>query len=281
MRIHPPWRRRSQGMDSRTFLAGALVALSLGILSAKPANAAEAAAATASAPSGSELASKLSALRDDGSSYVRMKMDTGGNTLQIQIKERSTKHSTEVVYQVLWPKERKGESVLVKKSSGSAAQGSIFTPPETVHSIESAREGVFGSALAYADLVENFYDWKQQSITGAETVNGVNCQILESKPGGGDQSIYGKVKSWIDTRRMVPMRVEKYSTSGQLVRRIDTTRVVGEGGKQIPADLVVTGPGNGGQTTIDGSKIRHDVSYTDQEFTPAGLKDLNPPKGGG
>ena len=69
-----------------------------------------------------DLASRLSALRQNGASYVRVRMEIKGatkETLQLQIKERRTKNSSEVVYQVLYPKERKGESVLLRKSGNS------------------------------------------------------------------------------------------------------------------------------------------------------------------
>src|SRR5688572_9119040 len=67
-----------------------------------------------------ELAAKLSSIRQDGSSYVRLRMEIQGGkqeTLQIQIKQRRGKDSSQVLYQVLFPKERKGESVLLHKSS--------------------------------------------------------------------------------------------------------------------------------------------------------------------
>ena len=80
-----------------------------------------------------DLASRLSALRQDGASYVRLRMEIKGatkETLQLQIKERRTKNSSEVVYQVLYPKERKGESVLLRKIGNRPASGSVFVPPE-------------------------------------------------------------------------------------------------------------------------------------------------------
>ena len=85
------------------------------------------------------------------------------------------------------------------------------------------KEAFFGSDLSYEDLVENFFAWDNQAIVGTETVDRVPCQILESKPGKGDRSSYAKVRSWIDVKRLVPLRVEKYLASGQLARRIDTT----------------------------------------------------------
>ena len=174
-----------------------------------------------------DLASRLSTLRQDGASYVRLRMEIKGatrETLQLQIKERRTKSSSEVVYQVLYPKERKGESVLLRKIGNRPASGSVFVPPNTLRPIDDLKEPLLGSDLSYADVIHNFFAWDQQAIVGTEEVDGVSCPILESKPGKDERSIYGSVRSWIDVRRLVPLRVEKYATSGQLLRRIDTTR---------------------------------------------------------
>jgi hypothetical protein len=227
-----------------------------------------------------DLASRLSALRQDSVSYVRLRMEIKGTkeTLQLQIKERRTESSAEVVYQVLYPKERKGESVLLRKSGNGPATGSVFVPPDTVRPIDDLNEPLFGSDLAYEDVIDNFFAWNQQTIAGTGEVDRVKCTILESKPGKDEHSIYGSVRSWIDVRRLVPLRIEKYSSSGELLRRIDTTRVVTDAGHQIPADLTVSGARTGSSTLLDGSRIRHNVTYTDRDFTIEGLKDLSPPR---
>jgi len=227
-----------------------------------------------------DLASRLSAFRQNGDSYVRLRMEIKGatkETLQLQIKERRTKHSSEVVYQVLYPKERKGESVLLRKIGTGPASGSVFVPPNTVRPIDDLKEPLFGSDLSYEDVVEDFFAWEQQAIVGTEKVDGVNCPILESKPGKGERSIYGSVRSWIDVRRLVPLHVEKYASSGQLLCRIDTTRVVADAGHQIPANLAVSGARPDSLTLLDGSRIRHNVTYTDRDFTIDGLKELAAP----
>ena len=239
------------------------------------------AACAADTPSASELASKLSALRQDGASYVRLRMEIKGakpETLQLQIKQRLTKGSSEVVYQVLFPKERKGESVLLKRV-GRSLSGSIFTPPNAVRAINDMKEPLFGSDLSYEDVIDNFYAWEQQAIVGTEVVDGVSCQILESKPGKGERSSYASVRSWIDTKRLVPMRIEKYSSSGQVLRRLDTTRVVTDAGHPIPANLAVRGARQDSSTLLDGSRIKHDVSYTDADFSVEGLKEVTAPHG--
>lgn len=237
-------------------------------------------------PDAKELARKLSAVREDGSSFVRLKMEvqqpagTLKSAYQIQIKQRQSKGATELVYQILFPKERKGESVLLRQAGGKAPSGAHFVPPDQVKTLGSSdmSERLFGSDLSYQDVIEDFYSWENQAIVGKEKIGKTNCYILESKPGGADRSSYGSVRSWIDTDRPVPMRVEKLSPSGQVVVRIDTTRVVADDkGRQLPGNLKVQ-RGGGSLTDIDGSKIRHDVSFSDAEFTSEGLKQLSTPK---
>lgn len=233
---------------------------------------------SADAISANNLAAKLSALQQDGSSVVRLKMAVQGaakTTLQLQIKQRRTNAGTEVVYLVLWPKERAGEAVLLRKTGNQAATGSIFTPPGKMRTLDSSqmKEPLFGSDLSYADVLENFFAWQNQTIIGTEVVNRVNCQILESKPGKGQRSNYASVRTWVDASRIVPLRIEKFNGAGQLMRRIDSGRIVTDDmQRRVPASMTVSDPNRGSSTELDGSSLKHDVSFSAQEFTPEGLQ---------
>jgi hypothetical protein len=238
------------------------------------------------APSAADLARQLGALQQDGASYVRLLLQINPQSpttkiaLQLQIKQRRTQTTTEVLYQVLWPKERKGEAVLLTKASGQPATGSIFTPPDTFRAIEQGqmKDAFLGSDLSYEDMIENFFTWEHQALMGTEKVGLATCQILESKPGKDDRSIYGSVRTWVDTRRIAPLRVEKYLPSGQLARRIDTTNVADDDNHHaVPSNLSIHGSKPDSATELDGSKIRHDVTYTDHDFSREGMKDLTPP----
>jgi Outer membrane lipoprotein-sorting protein len=236
--------------------------------------------------SAKDLAAELSALQD-GTSYVRLRLevrqpiDTTKIALQLQIKERHTKTATDLVYQILWPKERKGEAVLLQKTNGNAPIGALYLPPDKPRPLNTSQmnEALFGSDLSYQDVIENFFGWENQTIVGTETLNRVSCLILESRPGKNEFSSYASIRSWIDPRKLVPLRVEKYRPSGQRLLRIDTTRVATDDkGRFIPADLIVTGSRADSATNLDGSRIRHDVTYTDRDFTPEGLTEgLAPP----
>jgi Outer membrane lipoprotein-sorting protein len=232
-----------------------------------------------------DLADHLSALQD-GMSYTRFRLevkqpgDTTRLTLQLQIKERRTRNVADVVYQVLWPKERKGEAVLLHKANGGAAAGSLLMPPDKLITLNASQmsASLFESDLSYQDVIENFFAWENQTIVGNDVVDHVNCVILESRPGRAGSSTYASVRSWIDPRRFVPLRVEKYMAGGRLVRRIDATRVVADDkGRFIPAGLTVRGLRTDSYTNLDGSRIRHDVAYSDREFTPEGLSEITAP----
>ncbi len=240
-------------------------------------------AAEPEAASAKDLASRLSALQQDGSSYVRMKLEIkpaeGSKvTLQLQVKQRRSAKSTEIVYQVLWPKERAGEAVLLRQS-GSEFSGATFTPPNTVKTLASGqiKDPLFGSALTYADVLEDFFVWSDQKIVGTEVVNKVSCQILESRSGKAGISGATLVRSWIDTKRVVPMRVEKYTSSGAVSRRIDTRNVASDDtDRNVPANLTIQDVSKGSSTDLEGSKLKHGVAYQNTDFTPEGLKDMSP-----
>jgi hypothetical protein len=241
-------------------------------------------AASAADMSPKELASAVAA-KQEGDAYIRLRLQVkpSGNaadeTLQLQIKERKTKTATDLVYQVLWPQPRKGESVLLHQEAGHSASGSLFTPPDKAQILTASqlRQPFFGTDLSYLDVIEDPLSWENQTITGTEIVNGVNCTVLESKPNKGE-SEYAKVRSWIDPNRLVQMRIEKYSPSGEVKVRIETSRVANDDkGRPIPANLTIQNPQKGSVTELDGSRIKHNVTFSDSDFSPDGLKQVSAP----
>ena len=83
------------------------------------------------------------------------------------------KRATDLVYQVLWPNEHKGEAVILHQAQGTAT-GSIIVPQQPVRTIKSSQmgEGLFDSDLSYQDAVENFFAWKKQAVVGCGSNQG-------------------------------------------------------------------------------------------------------------
>lgn len=219
-----------------------------------------------------QLAESLAAAVEDGDATARARFKSAsGEVLQVQIKSRRGPGRSAVAYEVLWPAERKGETVILRRSGGGAPEGWIKSPSCEPKRIEPAQfmDGIFGSELAVRDTLENFFRWGNQTLAGQERIGNADCVILESRPASKDSTSYGKVRSWIDTRRMIALRVEKFDRSGRLVRRIETTQVAKDDrGRHVPAGMEVTQAGRPGMTEISGSNIRHDVRHEDSVFSP-------------
>lgn len=223
--------------------------------------------------SGAQLAAGLRG-KEQGASSIRARMQLAGNqVLQLQIKTRVSDATSDIVYQILFPKERKGEAVLLHRA-GDKFSGTTFTLPDSVKPIGQMTQPLFGSALTCEDIIDSPFAWPQQTIVGTETIGKIECQILESRPGKHSSS-YASVKTWADPRRLVPLRIEKYDSSGKVVRRINVTRVLLDGSDSLPADLSVDG--SRGATAITGAGIKRNVTFNGAEFTPDGLKPTTPP----
>jgi hypothetical protein len=214
------------------------------------------------------LAQAMAEAVEDGDAIARIKMTTPETgVLQIRIKSHRGGSKAAVAYEILWPNERKGEGFVLRQSGGGAAQGAFKTASGEVSKLGASElsEPFFATALAYADAIENFFRWKNQSLSATEAVGKTDCIVLESKTGAGETSIYSKVRSWIDPDRMVTMRVEKYDKAGQLARRIETTQVAKDDrGRHVPAGMSVKAGAK--VTEIDGVNVRHDVTHSDADF---------------
>lgn len=214
-----------------------------------------------------ELAGRMAAAVEDGDSIARVKMSTSGaQSIQVRIKSHRSAPRAAAFYEILWPEGRKGEGFVLRRSSGGGVMGTFKTASgkETEIGAGDMEQSVLGTALAYADVLENFFRWEKQSLVGREQIGKTECVVLESRPGGA-ASVYGKVRSWIDPKRSVALQVEKYDKSGKVARSIEATQVAKDDtGRHVPAALSVR---SGGKTTeIDGVNIRHDVSHAEDVF---------------
>src|ERR1043166_5361389 len=117
---------------------GAIIGAAALFVAAMPA--AEPEPATAS---GKDIANQMSAARQ-GDALIRARLevrspDGSKQVFQLQIKERRTPNSTDLVYLVQWPKERKDEAVILHQESGGAARGTVVVPSAPPRTLEASQ----------------------------------------------------------------------------------------------------------------------------------------------
>ncbi len=225
---------------------------------------------------GPEYMAGARAANPKGGVYIRARLVQGKSVMQIQIKRRGLPGGgSDQLFQVIYPKERMGESLLLHIKGGSVT-GSSYKPGGEVRKITAAdrRQGVFGTDLTIEDLQSDFFEWKHQEITGHEKVGTVPCVVIESKPDKGGKSP-SKVLSWIDEKRYVPERVQVFDGGDKPARIVDTEKVMQtSSGYYLPITLKVTNTATGSQTMVDGSSSKGDVPYTDADFTEQAMQTV-------
>jgi hypothetical protein len=192
---------------------------------------------------------------------------------QLLIKSRTDGQTTTTLYQILWPAESKGQSLLIERK-GDSVSGFLFEPPGTVKKLSAAMlsQPFFGSDLAIEDLAEDFWDWPSQKIVGEETIDKKLCTIVESRPPGDAASSYLVVKTWIAPELALPLRVEKYGKNRRLVRRITADRIMKVNDRWTAANIIVDPDGGNSRTVLEGSKSERDLDLPAADFTLEAIK---------
>ena len=103
--------------------------------------------------------------------------------------------------------------------------------PSTDRTIQIAghmlRQSVMGSDMSYEDLMEDprLQNLYVASVVGEETMLGRPCWVLELKAKPGVDPSYHSRKLWVDKERFLPLKEERYATSGKLLKTAEIKSV--------------------------------------------------------
>jgi hypothetical protein len=236
-------------------------------------------------PNANQLIASLKAAKPLGGVYARVRMEqtspAGKTVLQVQIKRRTTsKGSSEHLYQVLFPKERKGEALLLRISP-KGFTGSSFVPGKGLTALKSGdrRKSLFGTDMTVEDLLADFLDWTQHTAIGHENIGTAACTMIESRP-GSDTRGPSKVLSWIDDKRLAVMRIHIYDGGAQPARTVETEKLIrGDSGYYLPASFTIRTAATGSSTLLEGVRSDSGLTFTDADFTDTAMQVITGPSG--
>ena len=99
---------------------------------------------------------------------------------------------------------------MLLRINGSSFSGAAFLPGKGVTTLNATdrHRALLGTDLTVDDLMADFLDWPQQTITGEEMLETVPCAVVESRQASA------KVKNWVDKKRYVTLKAEIYPTGG-------------------------------------------------------------------
>ncbi|MFC1596080.1 outer membrane lipoprotein-sorting protein [Candidatus Margulisiibacteriota bacterium] len=136
------------------------------------------------------------------------------------------------------------------------------------------RQSMMGTDMSYEDMMEdpvlsNIYT---AVVTGEEVVNSRNCFVLKltAKKEG---TAYHTRKIWVDKRRYLPLREDRFAKSGKRLKTTNIKRVFKVGQRWYPKELVFKDAlksGKGTELVID--SIKFDVKIPRYKFSKAALR---------
>jgi outer membrane lipoprotein-sorting protein len=136
------------------------------------------------------------------------------------------------------------------------------------------RQSVMGSDLSYEDFteaeeLEEAYDC---TVIAEETVGDRPALVVEliAKK---DDIAYAKRKVWVDSKRWIALKEERYARSGKLLKTTEITEVFKVEGRWYPKHMLfkdVLKKGKGTEFIIDSIKFNQDIP--EHLFTKAALR---------
>lgn len=228
--------------------------------------------------SAAELIATVKAAKPKGGLLVRVRMEQSKadskQVLLAQIKRRDLADgTTEQLFQITFPKERKGESLLLRTKRGTAFSATTFTPGKGLKKLTATdkRMPIFGTDMTLEDALADFLDWTKHEIVGKEKVHSGKCSIIESTPPKAGTSP-SKVKTWVDDKRYIAWRVQLFDGGEQPARVVETEDVVHlPSGYWSPRTFTVSTPAKGTVTKIEGTNSS-EREFTDADFSEASLE---------
>ena len=128
--------------------------------------------------------------------------------------------------------------------------------------------------MSYEDMMESDelranYDAK---VLGKETYNDRDCWVLELTANNSDVAYHSR-KIWVDAERWLPLKEERFTKSGRLLKKTEIHEVFHQDGRWIPKRMTfkdMLSRGEGTEYIIN--SIDFNVNIPEYQFTKAALR---------
>ncbi len=139
-----------------------------------------------------------------------------------------------------------------------------------------ADQSFLGTDFTYADMGAIDIDNATYSLIREESLNGVQCWIVESILLESSGSDYSKKISWISKEMLLPVYIEMYDRQGKLIKKLTTDNIEKIQGYWTPRVTKMENLQTGHSTTLTMDKIVYNENLPDGIFTSGFLQTGRP-----
>lgn len=203
-------------------------------------------------------------------------IDKNGKTTEKrwQYDRKGSHGDSKVVLRFTAPPEVKGVALLVVNHPDRASDQWMWTPAiarERRVAVQDRSSRFFGTDFSFEDLEERDVDQYDYRLLGEQSVDGVACWKLESRPKEAKSSQYSHAIIWVRRDNYVFQQIESYKKD-QLARRLRYSDIQNIQGIWTPRTLEMTDLGRNSRTILRSEKIEYNLPVRDEDFTLQALR---------
>jgi hypothetical protein len=231
-------------------------------------------------PSGQELAQLVHDryVGDDSVSRQTMELAPASGQkrvrqLNISVLEKNGARST--LLRFISPADIQGTGFLaVEDGQGGTAQFLYLPALNRTRRIVAGQKSrsFVNTDFTYEDMERRPVDDSDHVIVGDESLNNVQCWIMESRPKAGKDSQYSMVRTWVARDMLLPLRVDFFTggdtpTKRYLVLQLENIQDIWTETKVVMEDLH-----SGHKTIMETQGIQYNTGISDSTFTQQSLE---------
>jgi hypothetical protein len=139
-------------------------------------------------------------------------------------------------------------------------------------------ESFVGTDFSYEDLsvMADVLDWGEDkapaTVTGKETIDGHDSDIIELKPTAAADVSYGTIRVWLGRDDQVVRKMVFLDPDGQLAKTLLLSDVRDAAGIPAAHKLEMRNERSGSHTTVDLTELKYNAGLDDEVFTQRRLE---------
>jgi outer membrane lipoprotein-sorting protein len=172
------------------------------------------------------------------------------------------------------PPEVKGVALLVVNYPDRASDQWMWTPAiqrERRIALQDRSTRFFGTDFSFEDLEERDTGQYDYDLLGEETIDGIACWKIESRPRRGKSSQYTSSRVWVRKDNYAFQRIENF-IKDTVVRRLTYSRIENVQGIWTARVLEMADLKRNSRTILTFDKLEYNVPMKDENFTLQALR---------
>lgn len=126
--------------------------------------------------------------------------------------------------------------------------------------------------FTFEDMERRPVEDSEHVITGEDSLNGVACWILESRPKPASESQYAMIRAWVAKEMLLPLKVDFFTDGKEPVKRYTVLQLENIQNIWTETKVSMEDLESGHRTVLETKNIKYNTGIQDSVFTQQALE---------